>query len=172
MVEVLSTAERIYGRTDAALSALALAGPAGMPQDEFFRSVYGFAFSPNIHRGSFNVLVHRMRNRVRGLGDVLRGDDRLALRIDRAFVVPDPRCVEPTVARVLRLLASRGACRAEELAQNLNVSQRTVQLALQQLLADGACQKERNGREIRYRVDDTTFCEPTPWAGTAPPAER
>jgi DNA-binding transcriptional ArsR family regulator len=107
-----------------------------------------------------------MRKRIEGVAEVVREGDRLELRVDRAFVVRDPRCVEPTVARVLRLLASRGASNAEDLASDLQVSQRTIQIALQHLVADGVCQQQRAGRAITYKVDDTTFSEPTPWAGT------
>jgi hypothetical protein len=161
--DALSGSAREHYRTDTALAALAAAGPGGLPRDELFRAVYGLAYVPGLHEGSFRVLVHRMRKRVEGLAEVARDEEHFHLRVDRPVVIPDPRCTQPTEDAVLRLLASKGAVSSEEIASELRVSVRSAQAALKQLVSDGACSVERQGRQIQYRVDDTTFSEPTPY---------
>lgn len=163
----LTGSAREHFRTDTALAILAAAGEPGLSRDVLFQTIYGIAYAAGLHEGTFRVLVHRMRKRIEGFGEVLRDDDHFRLRVDRALIIPDPRCAQPTEDAVLRLLASRGAVSSEEIASELRVSVRAAQSALKQLMADGACSQERQGRQIQYRVDDTTFSEPTPY-GSAP----
>jgi hypothetical protein len=144
-------------RTDAGIAVLALAGPGGMRRKDLFRAVYGFAFAYERHAGVFDVLMHRMRKRFEPYGEVRRSDDRCALVIRAPVVVPDTRSARPTEERVLWVLAARGQASAEDLAHELGASVRTVQLALQQLVADGACRSQRAGQTFTYVVDDTTF---------------
>jgi DNA-binding transcriptional ArsR family regulator len=160
----LAGSPREHYRTDTALAVLAGAGPAGLTRDELFGLVYGLPYAQRLHEGAFRVLVHRMRKRVEGLAEVAREADRLCLAPARPLIVPDPRCAQPTEAAVLRLLAARGAVGSDEIASELRLSVRATQSALKQLVEDGALQVERQGRHVQYRVDDTTFSEPTPYA--------
>ena len=77
------------------------------------------------------------------------------------FSVPDPRCERPMEDTLLRALAERGGGSAKEIAQTLDVPLRSVQLLLKGLVEDGACLSEKDGRRVAYKVEDTTFHEPT-----------
>ena len=79
----------------------------------------------------------------------------------REVILADPRTAAPVGDRVLRLLASRPGVTAKDAAKALEVPLRTVQAELQQLVSDGACNAERQGRKVQYWVEDTTFSEPT-----------
>jgi hypothetical protein len=85
----------------------------------------------------------------------------IALVLREAIVVRDMRCVLPVADRVLRSLALLGASSANSAAASLRMPLRTVQAVLQQLVAEGACTIERDGRRIAYRIEDTTFTEIT-----------
>lgn len=150
-----------YGRADAALAALLLAGSAGMSLSELFRATYGFGYRPLTHASILAVTVHRLRARLGDAGEVIRSADEIRLVLRRPLVVPDPRCPQPIADRVVRLLASCGAAQASEIAGGLNVPLRTVQHALKRLAAEGSCRIERAGRTFNYRIEDTTFSEPT-----------
>jgi hypothetical protein len=157
--EAAYAARRAGHRTDVGLAVLALAGPEGMATPDFFRAVWGFAFLPALHQGTLDVAAFSMRKQIEEHGEVVRGGGRIALRVDHPLVLPDPRCARSTAEHVLRLLARHGVLRAMAAAELLSVSTRTVQNALKQLVLDGFCRTEREGREIRYRVVDTTFSE-------------
>jgi hypothetical protein len=150
-------------RTDTLLAALAIAGPAGVERTELFRSIYGIPYAAALHESVFRGLVHRSRRRIEGRGAITRDGERLLLDVEAPLVIPDPRCMPPTEECVLRLLATRGQAGSEDIAGELRISVRAVQAALKQLVEDGACHPERQGRAIVYRVDDTTFSEPTPY---------
>jgi predicted ArsR family transcriptional regulator len=62
---------------------------------------------------------------------------------------------------LLRHLATPGGATARELAERLDVPLRSVQQALKELTADGACVSAREGRKVAYTIEDTTFCELT-----------
>jgi hypothetical protein len=164
---LLEGAVRLYppkgnpGRVERALAALALAGRKGLATPELFRRVYGFQHAPDVHRGIFDVLLHRARARVRGLAEIEREGDRLRLKGKQPFLVPDPRSVQPLEEFMLRLVARSGGASAKEAAEALNVPLRTVHRALQRLVSEGACQRARAGRTVVYRIEDTTFQEPT-----------
>ena len=81
------------------------------------------------------------------------------LALEEAIVVPDMRCVLPTADRVLRALATSGATSASAAADSLRMPLRTVQAVLQQLVAEGACTIERDGRRVAYRIEDTSFMQ-------------
>jgi hypothetical protein len=168
-------------RTETGIAALALAGEGGVSRDGFFRSVYGFTFVAYRHRAVLDVLCHRMRGMLGDAGEIRReGGDAgatngsgaeiaasagagpsLALVLQEAIIVPDMRCVLPTADRVLRALATMGATSARAAAESLRMPLRTVQAVLQQLVAEGACTIERDGRRVAYRIEDTTFTEVT-----------
>ena len=67
----------------------------------------------------------------------------------------------PAADRVLRALATLGATSASGAADSLRMPLRTVQAVLQQLVAEGACTIERDGRRVAYRIEDTTFTQVT-----------
>ena len=166
-------------RTETGIAALALAGEAGTTREVFFRSVYGFPFVAHRHQAVLDVLCHRMRNLLGDAGEVRRdsgeagaaaaarngtsapGGPSLALILKTPIVVPDMRCALPTADRVLRALATLGTTSASTAADSLRMPLRTVQAVLQQLVAEGACSIERDGRRVAYKIEDTTFTEIT-----------
>lgn len=149
-------------RRESMLAVLALAGEAGLLREELFRAVWGFAFAPHLHQGVLDVALHRMRGALGSAAELVRtSTDRLVLRPLRPFAVTDPRVERPLDDRVLSLVAARGGTRARELAGDLDVPLRTVQAALARLEEDGACVREGDGARVSYRVEDTTFREPT-----------
>jgi hypothetical protein len=167
------------GRTETGIAALALAGPSGMTRDAFFRSVYGFPFVAYRHRAVLDVLCHRMRGLLGDAGEIRRegGDAATAssgavsspppagpwitMVLREAIIVPDMRCVLPAADRVLRALSMLGATSATAAADSLRMPLRTVQAVLQQLVSEGACMLERDGRRVAYRIEDTTFTQVT-----------
>jgi hypothetical protein len=156
-----SGGRRAHGRTDAGLAALALAIPAAVPEEEFFARVYGFPYAQSKHRGVLDVLLHRMRQRLGTGGTVVRADGSLRLELAEPLAVADPLCAPPAAARVLSALARQPVATAEGIAERLGISLRAAQIALQQLVGDGACAARRMGRHLEYQLLDTTFSEPT-----------
>jgi hypothetical protein len=149
------------GRPEAVLCGLALAGPRGLDDGELFRAVYGFEYVPALHRGTFDVALHRARAKLADLGEIERTEGRIRLEVRAAFVVVDPRTVAEIDDRVLALVARSGEISARDAARSLSVPLRTVQGALRDLVDSGACQQQRAGRGVVYAVEDTTFQEPT-----------
>ena len=149
-------------RVHTAISVLALAGPTGLSTADFFEKVYEFSYRAERHSGPLRVLVHRVRSTVGDAAELRRDGDHLSLQIQRRLLVPDPRCAVSLEARVLqRLAASGGRATVTQLAEELQIPRRTVQDALAQLVSDGACQAEKFGRRYEYRIEDTTFTNPT-----------
>ena len=58
-----------HGRVETLLAILALAGPGGLDEATCFARAYGFNYVPSLHRGVFDVLVHRVRSAVEGYRD-------------------------------------------------------------------------------------------------------
>jgi hypothetical protein len=145
-------------RTDSGLAALALAGPEGLPAEAFFRRVYGFAYQAPLHRGALNTLVLRMRARLADTGgSIERGEAQIGLRLVAPLALPDPRVTLPSGDRLLRALVRLGPTGAQDAAAALGISLRSVQLALQRLVADGEVGVIHEGRRVVYRVQDTVF---------------
>jgi hypothetical protein len=146
-------------RTQTGLAVLALAGPEGLQREEFFRAVYGFAFVGLRHQDMLDTLVVRMRELLTGLGTLVRDErtKRLSLALAHRILVPDMRCVLPVADHVLRALAGMTAGSAQDAAELLHMPLRSVQRVLQHLVDDGALAVARAGRNIVYRVKDTTF---------------
>jgi hypothetical protein len=157
----LEASQRKQGRTDIALAVLALAGDEGMREEELFRRAYGFAFARNVHRGVLDVLLHRARKHLDAHGELARDEGHLTLRLNGPLILVDPRCSPREDDRVLRMVARRGKATAKEASDALGIPLRSAQAALESLLQVGACTRERQGRSVEYRVDDTTFQEPT-----------
>jgi len=156
----LRQSQRKQGRVDTVLAALALAG-AGLSEDALFRATYGFAFSSNVHAGVLEVLLHRARAHLGDAAEIVRASGTLALHPRRPLLLADPRCGGSAEDRILQLVARQGHTTAKEASRVLDVPLRSAQAALESLLGSGCCTRERNGRAIEYRVDDTTFREPT-----------
>lgn len=144
-------------RTDSALCILALAGPKGHEVAEFFKLVYGFPYEPSVHRSVLDTLMRRMRLRLRNSAALQREAQNVSVLVTSQLFIPDPRCAFDLADVVLHELARRGAVSANELAASLAVSLRSVQLALQQLNDDGACEVRKEGRQVTYELSDTTF---------------
>ena len=148
------------GRRVATLAAvLGLAGEE-LSEGACFQRVYGFTFVPEIHRGSFDVLLHRARAALEGLAAFERRDTRVRMVVTRPFVIADPRMVEPAEARILRAVAA-GQSTARSIAESTGLSLRQTQLLLKSLAEEGECAADKRGRVLHYQVEDTTFSEPT-----------
>jgi hypothetical protein len=144
------------------LCALGLASPAGLAIEIAFERVYGFAFTDEKHDGVLRTLLHRTRALLGDAGEIARRDDRLFLIPKTALAIPDPRCRRPIEQRILaRLAESGGDLGAKEIATELRVPLRTVQLALEGLVDAGACVAEKRGRRVEYIVEDSVFCQPS-----------
>ena len=99
------------------------------------------------------MLCLRMRRLLGEAGQIRRdsideGAARIALSLVDGIVVADMRCALPVADRVLRALAKLGMSSASAAADSLRMPLRTVQAVLQQLVAEGACRIEREGRRI------------------------
>jgi hypothetical protein len=149
-------------RREAALAVLALAGPEGMDKEALFRAVWGFAFVPHLHQGVLDVLLHRARSALGDAAELVRREGRVVMEVRAPIAIVDPRAERPLDDRVLSLVSARGhAARARELAGDLDVPLRTIQAALQRLVDEGECLRDGEGQRVEYRVEDTTFREPT-----------
>jgi hypothetical protein len=153
-------------RTEVAIAILLAEGP--LARGELFARIYGFAFDAALHGGVFDVLLHRMRAYLGERADLVREGDIFRIDVREPFAVPDPRCERPLDDRVLRALAEGGAMSAKDAAQRLGVPLRTVQALLAQLVEEGECHADKNGRRVQYRVEDTTFSEPTQRSAQTP----
>lgn len=148
------------GRLETALCVLAFALEP-LETETFFAQVYGFPFEAAVHRGALEVLVHRLREMLGDRAEITRELGTLGLRVNRPFAVPDPRVKRSLDDAVLRSLAQHPGATARESAAHADAPLRSVQHALKRLVEDGACQAQRRGRVVCYRVEDTTFTEPT-----------
>jgi hypothetical protein len=153
--------QRAQGRVETLLSILALAGPDGVDETTCFREAYGFEFEPELHRGVFDVLVHRARATIEGHARLERVEGTISLLVDGALLIPDPRVSQRISDRVLRLLAERGRASAKDAAGVLGISLRSAQSALAELAESGACDARKDGRNVAYVVEDSVFSEPS-----------
>lgn len=147
-------------RTDSGLATLAFSEGA-LPLGAYFEQVYDYPFDPGVHRSMVNMHVKRMRERVAGNAGIEREGDTIALRTERPLLLRDARCEETIEDRVLGVLARSDAKSASELARELKIPLRTVQRILRELQVDAGVEQQKEGRKIRYAVEDTTFSEPT-----------
>ncbi|MGE3636733.1 MAG: helix-turn-helix domain-containing protein, partial [Sandaracinaceae bacterium] len=150
-------------RIDAAAATLLLAPDTGLTSTELFEAVYGFTYKPKLHSGSLRVVLHRLRG-----GDlpiaIERVDERIAARALEPLAVYDPRCVHSVHDSVLRYIATHPETVAKEIAANLGMPARSTQRALSSLVDEGWCARVGSGPSTAYRVEDTTFSEPTAWS--------
>ena len=153
----LEAAER---RQDALLASLLFSGPGGVAEAELFARVYGFPYVRELHARVFGVLLHRVRKEVETI-QIERVDGVCRATHDRAVCLPDPDASLQLEERLLRWIAREGRQEARRVAEELDVPLRSAQAVLQALVEDGALVRERAGRSFSYRVEDTTFQEPT-----------
>ena len=151
---------RHKGRAETALCALALAG-GELSDAELFEQVYGFAYSPALHAGVMDVMLHRIRGRLGDAGVLSRQGERVTFAVARPLLIADPRCARAVDERLLATIARQRGATAKEAAKSLGLPLRTVQAGLQKLVEEGICIAERQGNRVEYRVEDTTFSEPT-----------
>ena len=151
------------GRMEKLLAVLALAGPPGVAEPDLFARVYGFRYAPEVHGGTFGgVLLHRARERVGTMARLERSAGTVRLEVPTGrLLCPDPRCTTVDHDRVLRHLSEHGVVTARAIARALSIPLRSVQATLKDLVEHEICDRERRGREWTYRVEDTTFREPT-----------
>lgn len=148
-------------RTEHGLCVLAFAGATGVDEGVFFKEVYGFDFEPRVHKSVFEMLLHRMRKHLGDGGSVERLDGRLTLKPSSELRIADPRCMPTLAEQIAGEISRRGTPSARDLAEALKVPLRTVQEALSSLSEDGGCVPVRDGRSVLYKIEDTTFLEPT-----------
>lgn len=161
-VSVVETDRHKAQRAQTALAILMGVGARGMGATALFEAIYGFAPVPVKHDGVFRVVLHRARKALGEGGSIDAVDDRLVLRLERPMAVSDPRCRLPLSEHVLALVgAGRRGMSARAVARHLKLPLRTVQAVLGELVDDGVCTAERDGRRVTYVVEDTTFHEPT-----------
>jgi hypothetical protein len=153
--------QRAQGRVETLLAILALAGPQGLDEAVCFARTYGFELVPELHRGVFDVLLHRARAALGSLAQIERRDRNVLLEPAQPLLVPDPRVSQRTTDRVLRLLAERGTASAKDAAALLGISLRSAQAALSELATCGACDARKQGKSVAYVVEDTIFSEPS-----------
>jgi hypothetical protein len=160
-VVVLEPGSRRRGRTDAAIAALALRGPEPIAEQDLFLRLYGFSYQPRLHQGARDTLYYRVRERLGEAGELERSHGTVHIRFKLPLAIPDPRCAPPPEHGILAVLAEQGRLSVRAVAQMLGIPVRTAQHALKALAEEGICEVERRGRELQYRIEDTTFSEPT-----------
>lgn len=148
--------------------ALGEAWPADVPRDVLLARAFGAKFADESHRARLRVEVGRLRRMLRGLAEVTATSRGFALAPRRASVVvvlAPP--VEEEHAPVLACLADGESWSSSALALALGSSQRTVQRALDSLLAAGKVQWFGRGRSRRWTTPPvpgfaTTLLLPAP----------
>ena len=148
-----------HPRADSGLATLAF--EMVLPLEAYFESVYAYPFDPSVHRAMVNMHVKRMRERVGESAAIEREGDTISMRIERPLILRDARCEESIEDRVLGVLARSDAKSASDLARELKIPLRSVQRILRELQVDAGVEQRKEGRSVRYAVEDTTFSEPT-----------
>jgi len=157
----LALTRRHQARVEIMSAVLAAAGPEGIGYVEGFEQAYELAYEPELHRGAFEVLLHRVRGHLESVADLERNDRVLRIVPRVPLLIPDPRCTRHVHDRLLRVLARQGRATAVGAAQEVGLSLRAVQGALKALIEEGVCVSAKEGRQVIYFVEDTTFSEPT-----------
>ncbi|SEO55470.1 HTH domain-containing protein [Pseudomonas sp. NFACC39-1] len=130
---------------------LAQAWPAEVSRETLVAQAFGLKLTDESHRARLRVEVGRLRAVLRPLAEVTATRHGFALVPCRGGeVVVLARPVEEPHAAVLALLADGGSWSSSALALALDVSQRTVQRALDTLAAAGQVQSVGRGRACRW----------------------
>ncbi len=150
------------GRAASGFPVLGAAGGDGLRDTELFEAVFGFPFDKVLHQNSLNLMIHRMRKLLVPSATIERDGDRVQLHAGQTLWIADPRCDRPVEDQLLRIMGrSRDGTSARSLAGALGVPLRSAQALLEKLTHDGECRRVGAGRDTVYRVEDTTFSEPT-----------
>ena len=153
---------RSADRAARALSALALAREEGLSDGSVFAAAYGFPYDKRRNNGVYRNLLSKVRERLGDKGVLERLVDGYKLRLREPLVVPDPRCTIELRELLLRCMSKQmHGARSRDLARTLRVPLRTVQAILGELVEEGACEMNKDGRKVVYRLEDTTFYEPS-----------
>ncbi|MEM6531079.1 MAG: helix-turn-helix domain-containing protein [Myxococcota bacterium] len=127
---------------------------------DWFKEVFGYRMAGNTHANLFRVTLHRMRQSLPEGARVEREEDVLTLVCKRPLVLPDPDAQDSLEERVLEQLTV-GLLSTRDLAAKLNAPVRSIQAALKALVDSGVCEALKRGKGTVYRVEDTSFFEPT-----------
>ena len=152
---------RGHGRVEHALCILARQNGQSISVSDLFEHVYGFELSSRPHEDAFTTLMARVRAALDDAGEVRAGDRERTLQLKQPLIIPDPRCEQSKDNLVLQLVAQVGRVSAAQASRILGIPVRTTQAALKALAEEGACRIIREGRNIEYVVEDTTFHVPT-----------
>jgi hypothetical protein len=158
---VLPPLQRKHSRIDAAAASIVLAGPSGIADGDLFHALYGFAYRPELHRATFDMLVHRVRERLTDVARLDREGGVVRAVPSVAIAVPDPRASPTLDDRLLQHLAAHGPTQAKAAADALGLPLRSVQRALGELVDGGALVRVKGGRKVEYALEDTTYSDPT-----------
>jgi hypothetical protein len=148
--------------------ALGEAWPADVPRDVLLSQAFGAKLADESHRARLRVEVGRLRRVLRTLAGVIATKRGFALMPRRAReVVVLARPLDDEHAAVLAFLADGESWSSSALALALGTSQRTVQRALDSLVAAGKVQPCGRGRARRWMTPPvpgftTTLLLPTP----------
>jgi DNA-binding transcriptional ArsR family regulator len=153
---------RSHLRQCSTAAALLLAGDEGLEGRTLFERVYGFAYDER-HGAVFRNSITKTRAWLGERGEIEWREGRYFLVAKQApLVLPDPRTTPPIAEVILRAVAAAPqGIGARDIAGALNLPLRTVQAHLGELVASGACESRREGNANLYRMEDTTFGEPT-----------
>ncbi len=130
---------------------LAQAWPGDVPRETLMTQAFGLKLTDESHRARLRVEMGRLRATLRPLADVRatqRGFTLVPRHADEVEVLA--RVVEEPYAAVLALLADGEAWSSSALALALDISQRSVQRALETLAAAGKAQSFGRARARRW----------------------
>ncbi len=130
---------------------LAQAWPGDVPRETLMTQAFGLKLTDESHRARLRVEMGRLRATLRPLADVRatqRGFTLVPRHADEVEVLA--RVVEEPYAAVLALLADGEAWSSSALALALDISQRSVQRALETLAATGKAQSFGRARARRW----------------------
>ena len=161
LLGALPRVQRNNARIETAAAALALAGSAGLDEADMWKRVYGFQFVIDLHRGTLEVLIHRLRERLGDGAKINRREGGFCFRAEVPMFLIDPRGMPSVDTLILKLFSERGTASARAAADALVVPLRTVQTALAELVAEGHLRVQGKGRSVAYVLEDTVFAEPT-----------
>ncbi len=158
---------RAGGRAGAVLSAALLMPEEGLETASLFHRAYGFDYVERRHHNTFSIALHRARGALPESMTLEVRAGRVILRGGARVLADDPRCHRGVEERVLSALAREPSQSAREAARAAGVGLRLCQQALAELTEAGACQVEKVGRRVVYRVEDTTYAPATTRVGVA-----
>lgn len=148
--------------------SMAEAWPADVPRETLIAQAFRLKLSDESHRARLRVEVGRLRAALKPLADVVatrRGFALVALVSSDVVVLAQP--VDEKHAALFAFLADGEAWASSALALALDISQRTVQRALDTLAAAGKVQSFGHGRARRWMIPPvpgfaTTLLLPAP----------